>query len=195
MSTNHTTNYDLNQWEGTDKVLRTEFNADNAKIDAALKANADAIAAEAAAREAAETALENKLGLHTLAVNTLSGSGVERFYTQFPADMDWSQWKTIHIVIDPVQQAGHAYRVTIHYAQGTEYLIDITYNPAHIVLFPLYGQVTWFHGFYMIDQEGETMNIPSFGLTCSQIQDVCLGNYGAGHDLLAGTRVAIYGEK
>ena len=43
MSTNHTTNYDLNQWEGTDKVLRTEFNADNAKIDAALKANADAI--------------------------------------------------------------------------------------------------------------------------------------------------------
>ena len=46
MSTSHTTNYDLNQWEGTDKVLRTEFNADNAKIDAALKANADAIAAE-----------------------------------------------------------------------------------------------------------------------------------------------------
>ena len=56
MSTNHTTNYDLNQWEGTDKVLRTEFNADNAKIDAALKANADAIAAEAAAREAAVSA-------------------------------------------------------------------------------------------------------------------------------------------
>ena len=43
MSTNHTTNYNLNQWEATDKVLRTEFNADNAKIDAALKANADAV--------------------------------------------------------------------------------------------------------------------------------------------------------
>ena len=43
MSTNHTTNYNLNQWEATDKVLRTEFNADNAKIDAALKANADTI--------------------------------------------------------------------------------------------------------------------------------------------------------
>ena len=57
MSTNHTINYALNQWEGTDKVLRTEFNADNAKIDAALKANADAIAAEAAAREAAGDAM------------------------------------------------------------------------------------------------------------------------------------------
>ena len=53
MSTNHTTNYNLNQWEATDKVLRTEFNEDNAKIDAALKANADAIAAEEEAREAA----------------------------------------------------------------------------------------------------------------------------------------------
>ena len=54
MATNHTTNYQLNQWEATDQVLRTEFNADNAKLDAALKANADAIAAEAAAREAGD---------------------------------------------------------------------------------------------------------------------------------------------
>ncbi len=36
MATNHTTNYQLNQWEATDQVLRTEFNEDNAKIDAAL---------------------------------------------------------------------------------------------------------------------------------------------------------------
>ena len=45
MSTNHTTNYDLNQWEAADKVLRTEFNEDNAKIDAALNSSADAIGA------------------------------------------------------------------------------------------------------------------------------------------------------
>ena len=36
MATNYTTNYDLCQWEPTDPVLRTDFNADNAKIDAAL---------------------------------------------------------------------------------------------------------------------------------------------------------------
>ena len=47
MSTNHTTNYNLNQWEATDKVLRTDFNEDNAKIDAALKTNADAAASAA----------------------------------------------------------------------------------------------------------------------------------------------------
>ena len=54
MSTNHTTNYNLNQWEATDKVLRTEFNADNAKIDAALKSHDD----ELAGLEAAIGALE-----------------------------------------------------------------------------------------------------------------------------------------
>lgn len=37
MAANQTTNYQLNQWEATDQVLRTDFNADNAKIDAALE--------------------------------------------------------------------------------------------------------------------------------------------------------------
>ena len=36
MATNQTTNYQLNQWEPTDAVQRVEFNADNAKVDAAL---------------------------------------------------------------------------------------------------------------------------------------------------------------
>ena len=37
MSTNKTTHYQLNQWEAEDKVLRTEFNEDNQKIDAAMR--------------------------------------------------------------------------------------------------------------------------------------------------------------
>ena len=43
MATNYTTNYQLNQWEPTDQVLRTDFNVDNAKIDAALKGLRDII--------------------------------------------------------------------------------------------------------------------------------------------------------
>lgn len=35
---NHTTNYNLNQWEAADRVTRADFNADNAAIDAALSA-------------------------------------------------------------------------------------------------------------------------------------------------------------
>ena len=44
MSTNHTTNYNLCQWEATDQVQRTDFNQDNAKIDAALAEHAAKIA-------------------------------------------------------------------------------------------------------------------------------------------------------
>ena len=38
MATNHTEHYALNQWLAADQVQRTDFNADNAKIDAALSA-------------------------------------------------------------------------------------------------------------------------------------------------------------
>ena len=36
MASGQTTNYGLNQWAAEDPVLRTDFNADNAKLDAAL---------------------------------------------------------------------------------------------------------------------------------------------------------------
>ena len=41
---NHTTNYQLNQWAKSDQVLMEDFNADNAKLDAALAQKADASA-------------------------------------------------------------------------------------------------------------------------------------------------------
>ena len=44
MSTNYTEHYDLCQWLATDQVDHQEFNADNAKIDAALAGKADASA-------------------------------------------------------------------------------------------------------------------------------------------------------
>lgn len=41
MPSNHTEHYQLNQWNPEDKVLRTDFNADNVKLDAALTGKAD----------------------------------------------------------------------------------------------------------------------------------------------------------
>ena len=38
MPTNHTPHYNLSQWERDDRILMDDFNADNAKIDTALKA-------------------------------------------------------------------------------------------------------------------------------------------------------------
>ena len=47
MASNYTEHYDLCQWEATDQVQRTDFNADNAKIDAALDALAGQVAEKA----------------------------------------------------------------------------------------------------------------------------------------------------
>ena len=45
-----TSNYQLPKWEKTDRIQMKDFNDMTATLDAALKANADAIAAETAAR-------------------------------------------------------------------------------------------------------------------------------------------------
>ena len=47
MASSYTSNYKLCQWEASDKVLRTEFNADNAKIDAALGSLASSVSGKA----------------------------------------------------------------------------------------------------------------------------------------------------
>ena len=38
----HTQNYQLSRWEKDDRIMMEDFNADNARIDAALAAKADA---------------------------------------------------------------------------------------------------------------------------------------------------------
>lgn len=41
---NHTANFQLNQWESSDRIQMEDFNSDNAKIDTALKETAEAVA-------------------------------------------------------------------------------------------------------------------------------------------------------
>ena len=79
MPSNYTEHYQLSQWERTDKVLMEDFNGDNAKLDAALKAQADALAglSEAADSHAASLAQHNSAiaRLGTCAVYTTSYTG------------------------------------------------------------------------------------------------------------------------
>ena len=45
LSMNKTANFQLTQWEKTDRIMMEDFNRDNAAIDTALKGNADKAAA------------------------------------------------------------------------------------------------------------------------------------------------------
>ena len=71
---NQTSNYQLNQWDPEDRILRTDFNSDNAKIDAALEENTSAIAAETEARMAAINDLAETRNCRVVTMN-YSGDG------------------------------------------------------------------------------------------------------------------------
>ena len=66
---NHTTNYSLCQWEADDKIQRVDFNADNAKIDAAIKAVAQRAAA-------LETGKADKAQCLRIVTGQYTGTGV-----------------------------------------------------------------------------------------------------------------------
>ncbi len=68
MASNHTQHYALNQWARNDQILMDDFNADNAKLDAALQA-------EANARTALETALGSGGNNCRIATGSYVGTG------------------------------------------------------------------------------------------------------------------------
>ena len=87
MATNQTANYDLNQWLSTDQVLRTDFNTDNAKVDAALaglaetaagkaeQTSLDALAASKAEQTAVDALSAQVAALPRIAAGTYVGTG------------------------------------------------------------------------------------------------------------------------
>ena len=76
MASNHTEHFSLNQWQADDQVKRTDFNEDNAKIDAALNDLAAEVAKKAAT--AALDALSKKLAaMPCLVTGTYTGDGTD----------------------------------------------------------------------------------------------------------------------
>lgn len=69
-----TEHYGLNQWELTDRIRMEDFNGDNEKVDAALKGQAEALAAETAAREELAAAVA-ACGNCKIAYGTYTGNG------------------------------------------------------------------------------------------------------------------------
>ena len=66
--------YGRNQWELADRIRMEDFNGDNEKVDAALKGQAEALAAETAAREELAAAVA-ACGNCKIAYGTYTGNG------------------------------------------------------------------------------------------------------------------------
>ena len=81
---NYTANYQLPQWVETDRILMDDFNDSYSKLDAALKTNADGLAAETAARTAALAAKGNCQIYTAIYIGTGDGQPVSHIFPQKP---------------------------------------------------------------------------------------------------------------
>ena len=72
----HTQNYQLSRWEKDDRIMMEDFNADNETIDAALKANADAVGALQTGKADA-AALSEETSARTAADSSFAGQLAE----------------------------------------------------------------------------------------------------------------------
>lgn len=112
---NQTTNYQLSQWEEEDRILREDFNTDNAKVDAALAA--------LAARDAAETQARGE------AVNRLNG----RFYiSSFQGDGSSSGNRSISFPRRPLFIAFSGGLEALFYAASGSYAVTVPYNSGSV---------------------------------------------------------------
>ena len=155
MSTNHTTNYNLNQWEATDKVLRTEFNEDNAKIDAALKSHDVELAgleAQNTAIEAALAAKGNSLVYTTTYVGT-GGSGQSNPVTiSLPAKPDM-------LIVTAGEHvmfyAGGSSTGRVWYSGGGGGYVNVSWNGS---------QISWYGtgGDQQMNSNGKTFTVVAF---------------------------------
>ena len=93
-----TSNYQLNQWEKTDRILMEDFNGDNAKVDAALKGQAEALVAEQAAREAAVAAIAERAGARLIQTLKTTSSDVNCTFSL--ENIQWEEWKAVQTLAE-----------------------------------------------------------------------------------------------
>ena len=99
-----TTNYQLPKWEKTDRIQMKDFNDMTATLDAALKANDDAIAAETAARIADDP------------YPTICEVVTAQAKTQVSMDLsavDLTEYSHIDLTIDPPAPVSSSYSVLV----------------------------------------------------------------------------------
>ena len=108
--------------------MMEDFNRDNAAIDAALKSNADAITAETAAREAADTALGKKAGLQLIQTLTLA-TGSD--YASAEINIDWSQWAEVYVDFQ-LAYSGPMKSYDLFFTPNNNYLVRTAYG-THIL--------------------------------------------------------------
>ena len=141
-----TANYQLSQWESTDRILMSDFNSDNSKIDAALGE------------------LTRRSKLITIADEDVS-DGDTQTVTYSLADVDWTQYHTVHVYAWAKASGSSNYQFGHQRSSGLFVSLaeQNSETALHMVLYPLYSGATNFHG--ILFQENESTDTQIFSQT------------------------------
>ena len=186
---NKTANFQLTQWEKTDRIMMEDFNRDNAAIDAALKGNAEAVAAETAAREAADTELGKKAGLQLIQTVTLAAGSD---FASAAINVDWAQWAEVYVVFQ-LEYKGSMKSYNLYFTPKDIYLAwAATSTHVGVIFYPMFGENLSIEGMTIsgsaIIAGTPYKDITGIGvsLTASSGKTVAISN---------GTTVKFYGRK
>ena len=169
--------------------MMEDFNRDNAAIDAALKSNAEAVAAETAAREAADTALGKKAGLQLIQTLTLA-TGSD--YASAEINIDWSQWAEVYVVFQ-LEYNGSMKSYDLFFTPNNNYLVRTAYGThMGIVLHPLFNENLSVEGTTF---SGSAVNVGMLYKDVTGIGVYLTASSGKTAVISSGTTVNIYGRK
>lgn len=176
-----TENYQLNQWDKTDRIQMEDFNADNAKIEAALAAEAGS----RASLEQAVAALAAQMTPQTLvdATCTISNGG----WSVDISSIDWSQWRTVYIIVEPKTNSGTSCRLQTN---DNATIISTLSGSCTLMLIPLMRPDAQFSGLCV--NGGSFFSI---GSTFKTITSLYLMGTTGDYQILAGSKLKVIGAK
>lgn len=183
-----TENYQLNQWELTDRIRMEDFNGDNAKIDEAMKAISDTVTEHAAALA--------DMGQHLIKEMTIP-STCKSFDIPMN-DIDWSQWKHVHVVVEAItESACNVYLAvnggSVEFGGGggnEDSTPQSSRKVLHLMLFPYHDP-----RLYAIAMNLNGGNFFSSGIQYPGLSSLRLACSNSTYNLCAGTMIQISGEK
>lgn len=169
-SSNKTTHLRLNQWEGSDPILRTDFNQDNSKID-------QAVAARALVRLTGRT-LTTAAG--TISVDLL--------------DYDLTQYEALELTLAPITSGSGTTTLTVGDTAPVS-LVSMASDGSRGLVIHLHflpgGVGGWWFAPGMTS--GNTGGFLAAGVTASDLEELKLSSASAPYQ--AGTSWTLYGLK
>ncbi len=183
-----TEQYKLSQWELSDRVRMEDFNADNAKLEAAL-------AGFQAGISGLRTSLEGKCGRFQLITSrSVSASEGQRYAAGSLAVTNWNKWDCAVWFFDMHEtafQAGEKAAFTLNQSAGPLSQYEVTLDAGSLVLalFPMSDKTSKVKGFILggaarplvMDVNFETVtgyNINLPASTATRFHNVTMTAYG-----------------